>query len=65
MENLKEINLESEVREMANEFGGYQDTNAICNIKIDGKIVQVSIVLTDQDESDFNEYVGIPLVVLD
>lgn len=65
MGNLKEINLESEVREMAIEFGGYQDTNAICNIKIDGRIVQVSIILTDQDESDFNEYVGIPLVVLD
>jgi len=65
MTNLKEINLEAEVREMANEFCGYQDTNAICNIIIDGRTVQVSIVLTDEDESDFNEYVGIPLFVLD
>jgi len=64
MENLKEFDFERKVTEMVSDFQGYKDTEAICNINLNGRTVQVIIVLVDEDESDFSDYSGIPTVVL-
>lgn len=61
---LSDFNFEKEVLEMVDEFGGYNDSNAICNLKLGGRNVQVSISLIDQDDSDFNEWDGVPEIKL-
>lgn len=64
MENLKDFDFESKIEDMVYEFGGVQDSEAICNIIIDKRRVQVTISLIDEDESDFSEYEGIPTIEL-
>lgn len=61
---LRDFNFEKEVLEMVDEFCGYNDTNAICNLKLGGRNIQVSISLIDQDDSAFNNYDGVPEIKL-
>lgn len=62
MKSLKEVNFEEAVLEMVDNFMGIDDKDSICNIQIDGRTVQVQLRLIDEDESDFNDFHGIPLV---
>lgn len=64
MKSINEFNFQSKVTEMADDFYGFKDSEAICNLVIDGIIVQVSITLTAKDEDGFSDYEGIPLVDL-
>lgn len=62
MKDLKEFNFESKVLEMVDGFMGCQDSEAICNLNISGRTVQVMISLVDEDESDFSDYEGVPII---
>lgn len=63
MKYLKDFDFESEVNEMVDEFGGYQDTNAVCNLKVGDRTIQVVISLIDSEDSDFIDYEGIPTFI--
>lgn len=64
MQKLSDLNFEEKVNEMLEDFQGILDTDSICNIKDGSKIIQVQITLVDSEESDFNDYPGIPTIIV-
>jgi len=64
MKDLKEFDFQQKVLEMTSEFGGYEDSVAICNFEFNGEKVQVRISLVCASEDNYSDYEGIPTIEL-
>ena len=64
MVTLEELDFDfnNSVKDMVLEFGGYQDSKAVCNLIVGGITVQVVLSIVANSEELFNKFKGVEYV---